>query len=582
MKPHENRRITNHVQSFELLFAWLAGTGLTTLRKCPDWEIRRHSVFGATILVPTLFGAAASGYAASTLTANTTLIVSIAVCWALIILTIDRAFLAAYRPGLPPAQKRSQFLLRFAIALLMGMTVAHPLVLLIFEGGIAGEIRSEESRRQEEAGQMAKTKAAEINKQIAVLRGQQAELRQEYQNSFDAFTVESPTDDDNAASDWMQKVAVFDGQISSLNTQKLQLQTELENWQTTYRDEIEGRGNSATPGIGPEARRIQSDEINWRQNKLDEIHVSIKEITVLKNRVLAESNNNPEQKRLLSAQAQAQIAELEAQEQSRSFLRENLQHRISALSNEIAAQEADKERLPTMIQPVPLPADLITRTLALHRLFAKEGGHFALLAYIVLSLVFVIMDTIPVVVKFSTKPGPYDMLVEHQEENFIPDIAESGEKVPEQSPPLKRTRIKYNSGNPRNRISDAWNRKRLNHPQPRNTTVKPCKDSDTIADEDHVMTKAEKLASMRPVFKTNLELSEAVGITPTTLSKYFKLMKLPQHMQREFAAVVELSLDTAYRIACTEPKYHSHLIALCQSGAGQKDIRNAITDLKVS
>ncbi|MDF1816216.1 MAG: DUF4407 domain-containing protein, partial [Verrucomicrobiales bacterium] len=571
MKQHANRRITNHVQSFELLFAWLAGAGLTTLKKCPDWEIRRHSVFGATILVPTLFGAAASGYATSTLTESKVIIITVAVSWALIILTIDRAFLAAYRPGLPPAQKRTQFLLRFIIALLMGMTIAHPLVLLIFEGGIAEEIRLEESRRIEAAGHLAKSKAADMDNRIADLRRQQAELRQEYQDSFESITTESVVDD-KSTSGWIQKVAVFDSQINNLTSQKLRLQTELRHWQSAYRDEVEGKGNSATPGIGPEARRIESDEINWRQTKLDEIHVSIEEITSLKNRVLAESNNNPEQKRLLSAQAAAQISELEAQEKSRSFLRDNLKNRISALSKEVSKLQSEKDDIPTMIQPAPLSADLITRTLALHRLFSNEGGHFALLAYTVLSLVFVIMDTIPVVVKFSTRPGPYDMLVEHQEEKFIPDIVENGEAVPEESPPLKRTRIKYTSGNPRNRISHAWNRKRPHHPQPRScTAIMPEPNTDSISDNDHIITKAEKLASMRSVFKTNLELSEAVGITPSTLSKYFKLMKLSDTAQAEFAAIQGLTLDTAYRIACTDTQYHSHLIALCQSGAGQKD-----------
>jgi hypothetical protein len=64
--------------------------------------------------------------------------------------------------------------------------------------------------------------------------------------------------------------------------------------------------------------------------------------------------------------------------------------------------------------------DILTQTLALHALFkaGNSGGQFALYTYIVLTLLFMLVDTIPLIVKFFTKPGPYDTLVDRDEISY--------------------------------------------------------------------------------------------------------------------------------------------------------------------
>jgi hypothetical protein len=64
--------------------------------------------------------------------------------------------------------------------------------------------------------------------------------------------------------------------------------------------------------------------------------------------------------------------------------------------------------------------DILTQTLALHELFlaGNEGGQFAFYTYIVLTALFMLVDTIPLIVKFFTKPGPYDTLVDRDEITF--------------------------------------------------------------------------------------------------------------------------------------------------------------------
>jgi hypothetical protein len=64
--------------------------------------------------------------------------------------------------------------------------------------------------------------------------------------------------------------------------------------------------------------------------------------------------------------------------------------------------------------------DILTQTLALHSLFktGSEGGEFALMAYLILAGLFMLIDTIPLVVKFFSQPGPYDALVDRDEVRY--------------------------------------------------------------------------------------------------------------------------------------------------------------------
>jgi hypothetical protein len=82
----------------------------------------------------------------------------------------------------------------------------------------------------------------------------------------------------------------------------------------------------------------------------------------------------------------------------------------------VAQQESDRI---TAINDEPR-RDILTQTLALHRLFeaGNEGGKFAFSTYIVLTMLFMLVDTIPLIVKFFTKPGPYDTLVDRDEITF--------------------------------------------------------------------------------------------------------------------------------------------------------------------
>ena len=109
------------------VFFWLSGAGTETLEQCPNWEQRKYVAFGATVLVPCAFAFIACAYALSTLTHNNWVIYPVAAVWSLIIMTIDRALLASYRPFLSPFNFVFQ-LNHFQLELQV-----HPLLFLFFD-----------------------------------------------------------------------------------------------------------------------------------------------------------------------------------------------------------------------------------------------------------------------------------------------------------------------------------------------------------------------------------------------------------------------------------------------------------------
>jgi len=94
---------------FKHVFFWLSGAGSEALERCPNWEQRKYVAFGATVLVPCAFAFIACAYALSTITDDPKVIYPVAGVWAFIILTIDRALLAGYRPYLSIFRKLRSF-----------------------------------------------------------------------------------------------------------------------------------------------------------------------------------------------------------------------------------------------------------------------------------------------------------------------------------------------------------------------------------------------------------------------------------------------------------------------------------------
>jgi hypothetical protein len=453
------------MSSIKRAFFWLSGAGTETLEQCPAWEQRKYVAFGATVLVPCAFAFIACAYALSTLTDNNHIIYPVSAVWSFIILTIDRALLAGYRPYMSFLRKVSQFSLRIVVAVLMGMTIAHPLVLLLFRDTISSVVETERAAEIEVVRSGFETEKEKVRNQVVDLELALADQRQRWNESFQArFIVQNNTDADGtlpglntnqqnelnaaiaeATSPFRQRVEVIDQQTAELLPQHAKLQTELGFWQSEFERELNGQ-RSGLVGEGPRARSIRSDQLEPRREEARRLGSLLEHLTAEKSTLQTQIRQS---EAAVIAAYEAKLAEIELanraeservaslrrkveQDQADQFvtqqnsLRDTIRQQIDARLEELrrtqeelaAVAREESDRLAAMrAEP---RRDILTQTLALHGLFREgnEGGRFALTTYLVLIALFMLVDTIPLIVKFFTKPGPYDTLVDRDEITF--------------------------------------------------------------------------------------------------------------------------------------------------------------------
>jgi hypothetical protein len=447
------------------IFFWLSGASEESLRECPAWERRKYVAFGATVLVPSLFALISSAYAISTLTDNWAYIIPVSLVWAFIILTVDRALLATYRAYQSFFRKISQFSLRIVVAALMGLTISHPLALLLFRDTVSSVI--EKHREVDIAA--AHTESAALKQQtedkITALDGEITALGARWDETFraeflavDPATGERPlTADEQAAKAELEqkiaeasaplreKVATVEKEIAVQDAESKKLQSELDFWQKEFERELNGQ-RSGIVGLGPRAKSIQTDQLTWRREESKRLSAVVESLTFQRNQMQEElvaleqrlaadaamaaaehtAKLKAEEARVMALKQQVQQQQADTFVDQQNQLRATLKEQMDALRNqanvmrqELAQLAADEQTRVAAIRAEPR-RDILTQTLALHELFEQDaqGGNFALAAYLVLTLLFMLVDTIPLVVKFFSKPGPYDSLLDLDEVRF--------------------------------------------------------------------------------------------------------------------------------------------------------------------
>ncbi len=449
----------------ERVFFWLAGASSDNLDACPAWERRKYVAFGATVLVPSTFAIIACAYAISTLTDNWFVIGAVSLVWSFIILTVDRALLATYRAYQNIFRKISQFGLRMVVAALMGITISHPLTLLLFKDTITSVIEKEREVEIDTVRKEAVAQKALVEVRVKTLETEIAKQRESWNASFNAKfldengkPIEKPLTDDEkkAKAEREAKIAeavapgklrleTLDKEMAKISTDYQKIAGELNQWQTEFEREVNGQ-RSGIIGLGPRAKSIMEDQLTWRRAESSRLSGLLD--TMTQNRVVlvaeikaAEDGVNAaldakaaeealkikaEKDRIDGLRRQVQQQQADAFVGQQNAIRETLKAQIDALllqlkgfHEEVTRLTSDEETRIAAIRAEPR-RDIMAQTKALHSLFQNdaEGGQFALIAYAVLSLLFMLVDTIPLVVKFFSKPGPYDCLLDCEEVKF--------------------------------------------------------------------------------------------------------------------------------------------------------------------
>jgi hypothetical protein len=447
------------------IFFWLSGASEESLRECPAWERRKYVAFGATVLVPSLFALISSAYAISTLTDNWAYIIPVSLVWAFIILTVDRALLATYRAYQSFFRKISQFALRIVVAALMGLTISHPLALLLFRDTVSSVIEKHRdvdiAAAHAEASvlkQQTEAKITTLNTEINALGTRWDETFRAEFLAVDPTTGQPPLTADEAAAKAQlnqkiaeataplrEKITALDQDIATQDADSKKIQSELDFWQKEFERELNGQ-RSGIVGLGPRAKSIQTDQLTWRREESKRLTAIVESLTFQRNQMQQElvaaeqrlaadatmaaaeqsAKLKAEEARVMALKQQVQQQQADTfvtqQDQLRASLKEQMdaqRNQANVLRQELAQLAADEQTRVAAIRAEPR-RDILTQTLALHELFEQDaqGGNFALAAYLVLTLLFMLVDTIPLVVKFFSKPGPYDSLLDLDEVRF--------------------------------------------------------------------------------------------------------------------------------------------------------------------
>ena len=126
-------------------FIWCAGSDTELLAHCSQKERNKHIGFGTLVLIPAILAFVSMSFALSTIEGignQPLLYFAGGFVWSLIIFSFDRFIVSTHVRKMDNKSefKSPAFFLRLTFALILGIVISHPLVMLYFDGSIQDQI----------------------------------------------------------------------------------------------------------------------------------------------------------------------------------------------------------------------------------------------------------------------------------------------------------------------------------------------------------------------------------------------------------------------------------------------------------
>ena len=444
------------------LFFWLSSAGTEVLLQCPVWEQRRYVAIGALVLIPTMFAFIAAFFTVSTVVAQPLITCVLASFWAFVILSIDRALLAAYRSYASLTSRLCQLALRLCISVIMGIAVSHPAVLSIFSEAVQVRINEDKNAEIQQHRKQANARKQDLYEKIDALRKSasfpamentslSAAIDKENQGQLPVNSPQDPQLEKILSPIRLEAekdLAALSEQKTGLETEKQQYMKSAEEYRQMAEDEESGK-RGAPSGQGTRYKRINDEFYKPKLVKIKELEKSIDEINNQINQRNKELQNaqkeqirqfeerrKKEHESILAdlvrrTETQKLIAEKTAEERARaqelkirweSDQLQVMKEQIETYQKDIRKIDTDEAQQIAQINTVDRK-DILSLSLALHKILndRDNGGQFATYVYYVLLVTFTLVDASAILLKFLMKPGPYDTLVDRDEYRFEED-----------------------------------------------------------------------------------------------------------------------------------------------------------------
>jgi hypothetical protein len=140
--------------NFSSFFIWCAGSDTDLLKNCSKAERNKHMGFGSLVLVPAILGLISMSFALSTIEGiqgKPWIYILGGTVWSLIIFAFDRFIVSTHRRKMKDVNelKSPAFFLRLFFALVLGIVISHPLVMLYFDGSVQDQIAGDVVKEQQ-------------------------------------------------------------------------------------------------------------------------------------------------------------------------------------------------------------------------------------------------------------------------------------------------------------------------------------------------------------------------------------------------------------------------------------------------
>jgi len=155
-------------------FLWCAGSNTQLLTKCSQSEKIKHIGFGTLVLIPSILAFVSMSFALSTIDplADKPILYYLGgLIWGLIIFSFDRFIVSTHRRKMSNREEfqNPAFFLRFGFALILGIVISHPLVMLYFDGSVKDQINENVVQQKEVIQAKYDTKIAQLEGHIFYL-----------------------------------------------------------------------------------------------------------------------------------------------------------------------------------------------------------------------------------------------------------------------------------------------------------------------------------------------------------------------------------------------------------------------------
>jgi hypothetical protein len=409
------------VNKLESFFIWLSGVSPKILATCPESEQKKHAALGGTVLIPALLAIVTASFLLYTLNFSVYAIVPVALVWSCMILLMDRALLATYRKGFSFWGKVGQFSIRFAIALLIAVTVAHPVVLLLFSERI--DAAYNEGRIKTERNNLAKQcDLKNPQSDIRLFDEKITQFRNELKNSNQLF--DPPICTDNTPLSTLADAPTIEKlnqELEVLKAKQIQANQDVALFIENAEKEKQGAAGTGFTGVRGCKKGTQCKK--WLSQASDRKDDSIrlgKEIVALEGQI-SQLNEKIANQLIEVKQASKKQCEKERDELKTIRVKQHDldQKNLASLREQqdlISRRCAEKDAFITNLKP-----DVLTQTEILTQLiFPNQGVSWHnLLVFLIFMLLFLAIDMLAVVLKMA-RVGVYEAKV---------DMAEGQNKV---------------------------------------------------------------------------------------------------------------------------------------------------------